>query len=86
MVEQKLEAKNDGLRHELKHEMNALRSDLKAEIAVSHNNLLKWIIPLFLSTVGMFVTSMIKFFPINSVRLLDGRIIYYVRAILYGCL
>jgi hypothetical protein len=41
--------------------VEATKNELKVDIAASQNNILKWIIPLFLTNIGMVIAIIIKF-------------------------
>lgn len=46
----------------IKEQLESLRNELKAEIATSQTNILKWMIPLFFTVIAMVATVMFKMF------------------------
>lgn len=41
--------------------VEATKNELKADIVTSQNNILKWIIPLFLTNIGMVIAIILKY-------------------------
>ena len=67
LVEEKLGSKIDALRSEFKNELKVEVAELKAEIAgvkagieASHNSILRWMIPLLFTIIGMVAAAIFK--------------------------
>ncbi|MBA8667129.1 DUF1640 domain-containing protein [Holosporaceae bacterium 'Namur'] len=59
-VEEKLESKISQVEERLESKISQIEQNLKTEIAASQFNMLKWIIPFFITIIGMITGLLIK--------------------------